>query len=245
LQYDSEENKTVVLTRQTNDNIRLKKLLVAKGIAVIEAPCFEIAYIAPTSVEKDALLGISEFDAIIFSSKNGVAGFFTWLESQPELRGQGRPRIVAAVGPKTAKVIGDKNWQVDLVADPATGEEMATRLLEKITPGARVLAIRGNTSRDAASKKLAEKGCKIFPLTVYENREPYIDTILEDYQAVVYTSPMGAKRFLEANPHAKNTAAIAIGTTTEKFLKSINMKVTLAENTDENALLEAVCKAIK
>lgn len=242
---NSVQNKTVVLTRQSEDNKALKKLLIENKINVIEMPCFDIAYVKPDNEETKKLLRLDEYEAITFSSKHGVIGFFVWLETQAEIRNQIRPRIVAAVGPKTALKLAEKNWNADIIANPATGEQLAVELLLKIAPAARILAIRGNTSRDVSGKILSEKGCTIHKLTVYENRQPLVNRVYEDYDLVVYTSPLGAKRFIEKNSEATKKKSVAIGTTTGDYLKELGMTPELSLNTDENALMDAIVKALR
>jgi len=75
-----------VLTRTARDNQPLRQELTAIGLEVLEAPCLEVAYVLPYQGELDALPNFADVDAILFSSKNGVRGFFNWLEHQPERR---------------------------------------------------------------------------------------------------------------------------------------------------------------
>jgi len=136
----------VVLTRQTQDNINLKIMLGKRGIDVVEAPCLDITYIEPDVLETDILEPLGELDAATFSSKHGVKGFFAWYERTPDLRTQGRPRLIGAVGPGTARALSSCGWDADVIASPSTGKELAKKLLQKLTPGSKSLTVRGETS---------------------------------------------------------------------------------------------------
>ncbi|RJO63855.1 MAG: hypothetical protein C4523_19340, partial [Myxococcales bacterium] len=119
---------TVVLTRQPEDNAPLRALLEARGLGVIEAPCVAAATIEPPEAETRRLPPLGALAAAAFASRRGVEGFFAWLAAHPE-RDAGRPALIGAVGPATAKALAARGWPADVVAEPATGEALARALV--------------------------------------------------------------------------------------------------------------------
>ncbi len=235
----------VVLTRQYEDSINLKRMLCKRDISVIENPCLDIAYVAPQDDETDILEPLNMLDAATFSSRHGVTGFFAWYEGEPEIRTQGRPRLIGAVGPGTAVALAANGWDADIVASPSTGEELAKELLTKLAPGSKSLIVRGNTSRDIIADMFSHAGVATIPLTVYQNREPVIKRLEQNYDCVVLTSPLLAKRFLEVNPEAMERVIIAIGSTTRGYLGSLGArKVITAASADDEALYHAVLNGV-
>ncbi len=236
---------TVVLTREAADNAPLAGLLGKRGIRVIQAPCLQIAFVAPSEEEVLALPELNRLDAALFASKNGVGGFFSWLQSQAERRTQDRPRLIGAVGPGTARRLQDVGWPPDVVADPATGANLAERMIPKLGLASRVLVVRGDHSRDSASSKLSELGHTIYPLTVYENREPPKPVVTEKFDAVLLASPSAAKRFLQANPFAHEKKLLAIGSTTGNWLRSQGLQPVVSTSTENAVLAETLCDLVK
>ncbi len=233
---------TVVLTRRRADNRRLAERLTRKGLRVLEAPALEIVSADPPELETVALgaRSLKDFQAALFSSRHGVTGFFRWLKKSGRF---GKPEIVAAVGPATARALAEYGWPPYVVADPATGAELAKRMQPRLPPTSRLLAVRGNTSRDAASKSLAESGHRIFPLTVYRNLETVIPRIAA-FQLAVFASPSAVKRFLASNPPVPETAYVAIGSTTARALREHGLSPVQARTTSDEALEAAVFEAL-
>jgi uroporphyrinogen III methyltransferase/synthase len=229
---------TVVLTRQPDDNRELAQRLARVGYAVTEAPCLEIVTQIPTDDEAARLRHVQP-DAVTFSSKHGVAGFFDWQDSLPPDQRLTRPGIVGAVGPKTAQHIQKRGWQVDIVAEPATGEELAWRLLALTPMPGILLAVRGDTSRDGAARLLGETGWRVLSATVYRNLEPPIAAVVRG-DILVFASPSAARRFLTRNPHLRTAHCVAIGSSTAAYLAEAGLETITAQGTDDDALFAAI-----
>jgi len=236
---------TVVLTRQPADNEPLRRLLETRGLRVLEAPCLEVVFVEPTVEESAALLPLDRYDAALFASRNGVAGFFAWREGRGDSRLRRRPRLVGAVGPATAAALAERGWEADVIASPATGGQLARELLSRLRKASRVLAVRGRLSRGVAASALQAAGHAVATLTVYDNREPEVPRLGDSVDAVVVASPSAAARFLAANPNAARAAFVALGPTTAAWLTEKNITAVTAKSTRVEDLADAVTQALE
>lgn len=233
------EKPIIVLTREESDNAGLRALLDDGGAVVLDVPCISIDLTPPSEEELEGLPPLSEMNAAIFSSRNGVAGYFRWARSESGYLVKPDALLVGAVGPGTAEALRKNGWEADVIADPATGARLADLLLSKLGAASSILAVRGNTSRDAAIKKLGEAGHSIRTLTVYENGAPEIPK-LGAYDIAVFASPLAAERFLEKNPPEDAVGFVAIGATTGRRLEEKGLRHVEAAATDDYSLASAV-----
>lgn len=242
---DGENRKQiVVLTRQPNDNAPLAERLIHAGVEVIERPCISIRHLAPKSEEIASLPDWQALSAIFFSSKNGVEGFFRWLKMAKNLSAFQAPKLVGAVGEKTAATLSAHGLFANLIASPATGEAMAEEAKTRLKAGDKALFIRGVTSRDTSSKCLETFGVERFSLTVYANEAVEIEPVTSHYELAVVASPLTAKRFIAYAGQAPKKGYIAIGETTRRYLSEQGLTAWMAKNTDTESLAKAVLKAL-
>lgn len=234
---------TVVLTRRTEDNAPLTARLEGAGLRVIDYPCVAIAWRDPDGPEIEACLARPPV-AMIFPSRNAVEGFFRWRATHPDFRDRPRPALVGAVGPRTAAALEAFGWGADLVAEPATGEELARRLAPRLKPGDRVCSVRGDLSRDASRPGLEAAGMRVIGLTVYANRAPDCVPLTENADVAVFASPSAADRFFTCNPTRSVRHCVAIGSTTADWLTTQGLRPVVADKTDTESLYRAVCRAL-
>lgn len=143
-----QKNTIVVLTRERADNAPLLERLERLDIDTLEYPCIQTE-IFPYQGDPIDGTAFEQFDAVAFSSRRGVRGM---MPVAGRIR---RSRcVLAAVGKTTAlaieKITGRK---ADLIARPQTGEGMAISLMEKLSPGDRVLHVRGSKTTGDVQKK--------------------------------------------------------------------------------------------
>ena len=98
-------DRLVVLTRPEGRGAEWKAVLTEAGAAVIELPLLEISFEPDEDILTEVLDGINEYDWIIFTSANGVRGFFDrFFQRFSDIRSIGGARF-ACVGPATEKAL--------------------------------------------------------------------------------------------------------------------------------------------
>jgi uroporphyrinogen III methyltransferase / synthase len=119
----------------------------------------------------DAMLGrLGEFDWLVFTSANGVAGLFGRLwETSGDLRRIGSARI-ATIGPGTADALAGWHLRADLVPEEFRAEGLAAALVPHVA-GKRVLWVRANRGRDVLPRELEAAGATLETVVVYENED--------------------------------------------------------------------------
>jgi len=230
----------IALTRSPEDNATLMERLENAGFRVVQAPTLSIRLCPPTPEELHVLsqADMEAPEAFLFASRHGVEGFFSWLNSGGVALV--RPRLVSAVGPATARALAERDWPAQIVADPPTGRALAEAVHAQLGEGVAALCVRGVTSRDEANRRLAELGHRVLTLTVYRNEEPEIIRLDPVPDGVVAASPLSAKRFLRANPAARDALFFAIGPSTAEALRDKGLRVRLSASTDDDDLFSAV-----
>ncbi len=253
--------KRVVITRPEGQAAALRNALEAAGASVLELPLLSIEFAALAETKRDVLEEIGQYAWIVFTSPNGVEGFFRqFFETFRDIRSLGMARI-ACVGAGTAKGIEALRLQVDLVPEKAEGENLARALLaENNVENEKILVVTGNKNRDTLVTILTDEGRAIVDtLPVYETRENDVsglDATAEfrraGADAIVFASPSAVEAFvaqagtLKLSKTARQPKTVAIGATTASMMREcgIPLSAQAAEPTPA-ALAAAVCAALK
>ena len=111
---------------------------------------------------------LEEFQWIVFTSANGVAGLLGRLwDSGGDARRLGQARL-AAIGPATASALQRYGLRADVVPAAFRAEELAAVLADQVQ-GTRVLWARASRGRDILPRVLADAGAEVEQLVVYQN----------------------------------------------------------------------------
>jgi len=212
----------VVVTREHEDNLPLIRRLGEMGVETLEYPCIATRIIPYTGEPLCSGKKLDDFRAVAFASKRGVEGMRQAAASLKNSKA-----LLAAVGEGTAlaiqNIIGRK---ADLIAEPQTGEGLAKAIIARLEKPAPVLYVQGNKTTGELRSILTKKGFEVCDLVVYENYAPRVERLeLKGPAIAVFASPSAGETFFAANSHLKDTAfCVAIGPTTEKFLKTLGIK---------------------
>jgi uroporphyrinogen III methyltransferase/synthase len=108
------------------------------------------------------------WDWVVFTSANGVHGFFRRLDALGrDLRDVGRVRF-AAIGPKTADALREYRLRADVVpADTFSSEGLADALAPHVA-GRRVLLARANRGREHLRTELVKVAAAVEQVTAYD-----------------------------------------------------------------------------
>jgi uroporphyrinogen III methyltransferase/synthase len=199
--------KGVVVTRSREQASDLTRLLGAEGACCYEFPAIEIAPLTDVAPVDAAIDSLYDNDWVVFTSANGVDCFFERIDAKGlDARAFAGIRI-AAIGPATAKKLAERGLRADFIPERFVAESVVEGLLAQDVAGKKVLIPRAREARDVLPEKLAEAGCTVTVLPVYDTR-PVDQDPAEIIQAVkngeihyvTFTSSSTVKNFFAQIP---------------------------------------------
>ncbi len=230
-----------VVTRTREQASQLSRQLKDLGGEVLEIPTIKIE--APDDKQDllDALLGLGEYDWLIFTSPNGVTAFFEYFfKAFEDLRDLGGARI-AAVGPATAAKLKELHLKVDLMPS----EYLTRKIISAFTDfesieNLRMLVLRAKVANPELPKALEEKGAIVDDVACYKTVPETEDrtgaaAALEETGAdwITFTSSSTVENFharfdlprlVKKFPQIK---LASIGPETSKAIVALGLEVTL------------------
>lgn len=162
-------NVGVAITRPINQAKKLTELIQAAGGNVISFPLIEITPLKDYTEFENVIANMSEYDWIIFISSNAVQN------SMPRLLKHGIPNHLnfAAIGPVTAKALGDLGIDKVLTPKDRFDSESLLSLLElQDMQGKKVLIVRGIGGREVLANTLKLRGAKTTFAECYQRINP-------------------------------------------------------------------------
>jgi uroporphyrinogen III methyltransferase/synthase len=163
--------RTVLVTRPEHQADDLAEKLRNLGANVLFQPAIEIGPPLDWKPVDAAIKRLSEFDWLVFSSRNGVEYFFErLLAAGRDLRQVGRALKLAAIGPGTAEAL----CEFHLKSDVQPNEYRAEALAEALAPHARgkkFLLARASRGREVLAESLTAAGATVEQVVVYESRD--------------------------------------------------------------------------
>ncbi|MBE7558347.1 uroporphyrinogen-III synthase [bacterium] len=175
--------RRILVARPKKQAGGLAQALSALGAEVLHLPLIDIRPPEDWSPVDAALARLPEFDWILFTSANGVAGL---LDRMSEL---GRPPSeitarVAAVGEATAEAAHAHGLAVHLVAGKAVAEGLVEALATTANlENTRMLWPRGDRGRDTLRLELERRGAHVLPVVVYRTLAAEVDA--EGLRAII------------------------------------------------------------
>jgi uroporphyrinogen III methyltransferase/synthase len=231
----------VVVTRTREQASQLSRQLLELGAEVLEIPTIKI--VPPDNKQDlmDALLGLGEYDWIVFTSPNGVDAFFNYFfKAFEDLRDIGGLRI-AAVGSVTAQKLRDLHLKVDLMPDEYVAKKIvsAFKAYESIE-NLRILLVRAQVANSELPKGLEEAGAIVDDIAIYktvpetEDRNGAAARFAEaGADWITFTSSSTVQNFharfnlpqlVKQHPHLK---LASIGPETSRALAELGLKPTV------------------
>ena len=201
--------KRVLVTRPAQHVDDFSARLWELGAEPIIAPTIAIAPPDDTAPAFDAIARVREYAWLIFTSRNGVDAFFAHLGA----RGRDARALadvkLAAIGPKTAEALAAHGLRADFIPQSYVNESVAAGMLERTSPGERVLLFRAQEARDVVPHALRDAGRIVDDVAAYKTRIIEDPSLLEKAQradVLTFTSASTVAGFV-ANVEA--AAAIA------------------------------------
>ncbi|HJM43259.1 MAG: uroporphyrinogen-III synthase [Nitrospinota bacterium] len=198
--------RRIVITRAAEQAGEFADLLRAFGAEVIEFPT--IAFRPPESFEAlDAALGrLPAYDWVIFTSVNGVRGFFDRLSFHGRDGGELSGLKVCAIGPATAEALrsrggGGGGIVADLVPETFQAEGILEAWAGRDLDGMRILLARAAVAREVLPEALRKSGARVDVVAVYRTvpaeGPPGVrrEIMAGDIDVVTFTSPSTVENF--------------------------------------------------
>jgi uroporphyrinogen III methyltransferase/synthase len=209
---------------------------------------------------KETIVGLHEYDWLVFTSANGVRCFFDYFDKGFEdARDIGGVRI-AAVGPATVKALHEKRLAVDVTPNEATGAQVARAMMaDGDVENLRVCLLRAQAANMELPALLEEKGAIVDDIAVYQtvadSTGPGADSdLLVEHGAdwITFTSGSTVEHFharfplhelLKQFPRLK---LASIGPETTKSVQSLGLEPTIeAKEHTMDGLIAAMQKHVK
>lgn len=195
------------------------KVKYAKNI-----PLFEIKYI-----KQD--VNLSNYDAIIFSSKNAVLAIDSINKDWRRI-----PSYV--ISQQTAKLVKDLNGNLKFTGKEKHGDEFAYEILSELK-NKKVLYLRGVEIVSDFIDILNNNEVVCDDVVVYENsfKTKIEKKTLPKNSKIIFSSPSTIKYFFKVFSWDESYKAISIGNTTAKYFPE-NIKPIISENTSLKACVK-------
>jgi hydroxymethylbilane synthase len=195
----------VAVTRPRRQAGQLMAVLSGRGAEPVSLPTIRVEPL-PDTAELDGALRAAangDYDWIAFTSANAVEAVVNRLSDLEIAATQFADVRIAAIGPATARVVGEAGLNVTLVPDEASAEALATQMLAAIESGARILYPRSAIGRDTLPDALRGAGLNVDVIDAYQTLpEPDIDPGVLDQirqgaiDAIAFTSPSSIENLL-------------------------------------------------
>lgn len=196
------EGSTILVTRPRRQAAELADRLRESGARVILAPAIRIASPGSWTPLDRALRGLDRYDALVFTSANGVDRFFSRAR---KILGRlpRRPRRLYAIGPGTALALKRRGWRGGLLPEAYEAKALADRLGD--VRGWNILLPRARVARDILPSLLRRRGARVDVVEAYRTVPDrtgirYIPRALKagNLRAVTFTSASTVEHFLNA-----------------------------------------------
>ncbi len=231
--------RRVLVTRTRQQASELVVALRAAGAEPIELPVIEVVDPVDGGVAlRHAADELAAYDWVVLTSPNGARRL---LDAVVATGGDARRFAgarVAAIGPGTARVLGDGGIEADLVPDRFVAEALLDALPAPPRAGARLLLARAEVARDVLPDGLRAAGWEVDVVDAYRT----VPAALSDAQraaaatadTVTFTSSSTVERYLELlGPEAVPATVACIGPITAATARDrgLTVDVEAAEHT--------------
>ena len=169
--------RRVIVTRAVKQSGEMTRALEAVGAEVILCPTIEIREPSDWAQLDWALIHLSWYDWLAFTSANGVEYFLRRLDALGHGRAELISHRVCAVGSKTADKLKSENITVDLMPERFTAEAVVEEFIKRFgvrhrLRGSRMLLPASRTTRDVIRPALEKIGVYVEVVEAYQTVTP-------------------------------------------------------------------------
>jgi uroporphyrinogen III methyltransferase/synthase len=212
--------RTVAVTRARAQASALAARLRTLGAAVVEAPAIR------TQPLPAALPDLGGYDVLCVTSPNGAHELFARLAAADADARALAGLTVAAIGPGTARALGEHGIRPDVVPARAVAEGLVESLAS--VEMRRALIVRGQEGRDVLPDALLERGAEVDVLVLYETVAEPLDEATARAAAgadyLTFTSASTVRFFLAAAGSLAGPRIASIGPATSAALREAGVE---------------------
>jgi len=190
--------KRVLVTRAGEQAARFARDLLARGAEPVTAPTIAIEPPDDDQPADAAVAALATFAWVVFTSQNGVDAFFARLRARGADARALNGAKVAAIGERTADRLREYGIAADAVPQLFVAEEVARIVLERCTPGERVLVFRAQEARDVLPRALEAAGIRVVTAAAYKTvvpRDPDFAAKATSCDVLTFTSASTVRGF--------------------------------------------------
>lgn len=161
--------RRIVVTRTRKQASKLSSRLSEFGAEILEIPTIKIALPDDKEPLQDAIIGISNYDWLVFTSPNGVDCFFKWFfKAYDDVRAIGGCQI-AAIGPAVSAKLKNMHLKIDLMPDKYTVAGVTDAFSQhQNIENQNVCLLRAQIANPDLPKLLNEMGAIVDDIPVYK-----------------------------------------------------------------------------
>lgn len=245
--------KTVLVTRPREQTEEMTRDLEDLGARVLVQPTISIGPPHDWSPVDDSISRLSEFDLVVFSSRNGVRYFLDRMLSQGADARQFANAKIAAIGSATASALAEWRLSADIVPRTYQAEALVEALADSVE-GKKVLLVRASRGREVLAESLTASGAIVEQVVAYQSEDlteldPYVESELEAGHIDWITATSSAiARSLVRLMHPLDSHVIrlaAISPLTAGVLEELGQTVdVVAEQYTARGVVEAILAAV-
>lgn len=247
--------KTILITRAASKVQEFSEMVRNAGGTPVFFPTIEIVPPASWNECDKALQSIELYDALLFTSVNGVEWFFRRFNEHSLSKKVLESKQFYAVGTKTEAAVNKRRLTVTTIPESFTSEELSRLLSKENVRGKKYLFPRGDLSRGILVEQLHSRGATVDAVTVYRTTIPHsnnkneVRNMLDSgkVDVITFTSPSTMQNFVEMFSidevrrfHETSKFAV-IGPVTSKALKELEFEPDIvAEQSTVKNLFDAI-----
>ncbi len=228
--------KRILVTRARQQASVLSKLLYERGAQPVELPIIDILPVTNTEELNRAILNLSQYQWLIFTSVNGVEAFFQRLyDMKLDSRALDGLKI-GAIGPATAKTLEARGIVPDYIPEVYTSQGFIAGLKSHAISGQRFLLPRADIADKELAQGISQLGAEVHEVAAYRT-VPVTEAISQvketlssgQIDVITFTSSSTVSNlmavFKEERPLMNNTKVACIGPKTVDAAKKAGLKV--------------------
>ncbi len=255
----------IIVTRAIKQSGEMTRAFESLGAEAVSCPTIEIKEPASWAQLDHALVYLSWYDWLVFTSANGVEYFLRRLDELGHGRAELMSHRVCAVGRKTAEKLKSENIPVDLRPERFTAEAVIEEFIKRYgvrqrLRGSRMLLPASRTTRDVIRPAMEKIGVyvevveayqTVLPAATGEETTKLFRNANADY--IIFTSPSTVANLaaiLETDhlaPHLAKTRVACIGpaTTEAARLHGLAVHIQPEEHTGQAIVTAIVADSLR
>ncbi len=229
--------KIIITTQPEQQAARFIDPLERAGATIYNFPTIRIVYSLPDKNHRQIFNALDQFSLLIFTSRNGVIGFFRLLniiKGNYQLPGNLK---IAVIGESSANEVRKFNQPVHYTSTGSTSDQFAEFLKDKVVKaGDKILLSLGSLASgkllDGLDGMATAERIDVYNTIMPGRFDPEIMRIVKNQEAdlSVFTSPSAFRNFIGITgipPKEYKMPVASIGKTTGAFINSLGYRVDL------------------